>query len=129
VTSEPTPVVPPLDDDIEDLLDDLDGLRWLPGMAQILDGFRQTLTAQFTPDETQTLCAGIAGSAGADLLSLLGRTVQHLTDPATNPSLRALTEDQQKAARTAGEQTAFALDDPDLHQPAADAAGAISPAT
>jgi hypothetical protein len=124
----PAPGVPPLDDDLEILLDDLDGLRWLPGMAQILDGFRTTLTAQFTPDETQTLCAGIAGSAGADLLSLLGRTVQHLTDPASNPGLSALSEEQRKAARTAGERTAFALDDPDVHQPAADAAGVISPA-
>jgi hypothetical protein len=124
----PAPGVPPLDDDLEILLDDLDGLRWLPGMAQILDGFRTTLAAQFTPDETQTLCAGIAGSAGADLLSLLGRTVQRLTDPASNPGLHSLSEEQRKAARTAGEKTASALDAPDVHQPAADAAGAISPA-
>jgi hypothetical protein len=120
--------VPPLDDDLEILLEDLDGLRWLPGMAQILDGFRTTLTAQFSPDETQTLCAGIAGSAGADLLSLLGRAVQRLTDPASNAGLMSLNEEQRKAVRTAGERTAFVLDDPDVHQPAVDAAGAISPA-
>jgi hypothetical protein len=118
--------VPPLDDDLGDALDDLAGFRWLPGIAQILDGIETAATTPLTADQTQTMCAVIAGSAGADLLSLLGLLVQRLTNPTSNPCLRQLPEDQRKQTQRYGEQVAFDLLEPDLHQAASEASAAIT---
>ncbi|GGU62572.1 hypothetical protein [Streptomyces lavendofoliae] len=118
------PVIPPLDD-LGDALHDLDGFRWLPGIAQILDGIETAATTPLTADQTQTMCAVLAGSTGADVLTLIGLLIQRLTTPATNPALRALPDTQAKAAQAAGEKAAYLLTAHDLHQPAAEAAGAI----
>jgi hypothetical protein len=123
----PYTAVPPLDDDLEDVLADLAGIH--PGVDLIRQGVRCLANAQLTPDQTQTLCATLAGSHSADVVTLIGLLVQRLADPASNPALRSLPEARQKAAQAAGEEAAYLLSDPDLHQPAADAASAISPAT
>lgn len=111
-------------DELEALLDDLTRIH--PGITLILAGARCLTRDQLTPDQTQTLCAALAGSPGADVLTLLGLLVQYLTSPDTNPALRALPENQQKEARRFGEQAAYQLSDPYLHQPASEASAAIS---
>ncbi|WP_093803995.1 hypothetical protein [Streptomyces sp. Wb2n-11] len=116
--------VPPLDDELEGLLEDLDGIH--PGIQQIIDGFRLLAIARLTPDQTQTTLAVLAGANGIDVLTLMATTIQRLTNPATNPALRHLPTDQQKLAQHHGEQAAYLLNDPELHQPAAEACAAIS---
>lgn len=116
--------VPPLDNELAGLLDDLTGIH--PGIDQIRDGIRLLALDRHSLDRTQTLVAALAGSEGADLLTLLALTVQRLTNPDTNPSLRTLPLDQQKETQRHGEQAAYLLTDPDLHQPAAEAAAAIT---
>jgi hypothetical protein len=113
----------PIDDELDEQLDVLTAMN--PGLAQIASGIRHLLTEPLTTDQTQTTIAFLAGSAGADVLSLIGSTVEHLTNADTNPSLRDLPCDQQKTIRLIGEKFAYTLNDPDLHQPASDASGAI----
>lgn len=118
------------DTHLDGALDDLDGLTWIPGVEQILTGFREAAVAaargDLSLDATQSLIAAIAGSPGADLVSTLGYLIQHLTNPTTNPTLTNLPADKQKTAQRYGEQTAHLLDDPDLHHPAAEASAAIT---
>lgn len=115
--------VPPLDDELAGVLDDLDGIH--PGIDLIRDGLRLLALDRLTIDRTQTLSAALAGSAGVDVITATALTVQRLTNPATNPALRALPGERQKTAQRHGELAAYHLADPDLHQPAAEAAAAI----
>lgn len=109
--------------DLGDLLDDLDGID--AGIDLHRNALRHTAHARHTRDHTQTLIAAYAGSAGADLLTALGLTVQRLADADSNPSLRDLPLDVQKQARLLGEQVAFMLADPELHALAAELAAVI----
>ncbi|WP_331728817.1 hypothetical protein OG693_39480 (plasmid) [Streptomyces sp. NBC_01259] len=115
--------------ELDNVLDDLTGLSWLPGIAQILDGIRKAQTAisqgDLTTDATQTLIAGIAGSAGADLITALAHLTAHAAS-GVNPSLRTLPLDQQKDAQRYGELVVYDLSDPKLHQAASEASAAIS---
>lgn len=115
--------VPPLDDDLAGTLDDLAGIH--PGIDQIRDGIRLLAVDRLTLDQTQTLLATLAGSAGADILTALALLVQRLTNPDTNPALRALSADQQKQTERHGQAAVFNLTDPDLHQSASEASAAI----
>ncbi len=116
--------VPPLDDDLAGLLDDLAGIH--PGIDQILDGIRLIATDRHTLDATQTLIAATAGGAdGTNVLNLIGRTIARLTNPDTNPALRTLPLDQQKTVQLHGECTAHVLAHPDLHQFASNTSAAI----
>ena len=117
--------VPPVDGTgLGDVLDDLDGGH--PGIDLIRDGIRLIAHDRLDLDQTQALCAWLAGSAdGTDVLTAIGQLVARLTHPDTNPALRTLDFEQQKNTQKAGEALTFALSDPDIHQHAADASGAI----
>ncbi|QRV59345.1 hypothetical protein [Streptomyces californicus] len=116
--------VPPLDPDLAGALDDLDGIH--PGIDLIRDGIRHLALDRHTADTTQTLLAALAGSAGADVITAIGHLVARLADADHNPALRALPFTVQKTARRHGEQAAYHLADPDLHQPASEASAAIT---
>lgn len=116
--------VPNVDDtDLGDVLADLRGIH--PGIDMICDAARLIAHDRLSLDQTQTLVAALGGSAGADVLTALALLIERLANADTNPALRTLPLDQQKTARQHGEQTAYGLNDPDLHQPAADTAATI----
>ena len=107
------------------LLEDLAGVH--PGIDLIRDGIRLIAHDRLTTDQTQTLCAALAGSAdGTDLLTAIGLLVARLTDADSNPALRTLPLEQQKAIGLHGERLVFDLADDDLHQHASEAAAAIT---
>ncbi|MFG2540651.1 hypothetical protein ACGFU4_35975 [Streptomyces sp. NPDC048511] len=116
--------------ELDDVLDDLTGLDWIPGINTILTGIREAQTAilagRLDPDATQTLIAATAGSAGADLVTALAQLVATATNSDTNPALRQLTDRQQKDTQYHGEIALHALTDTDVHQPASEASAAIS---
>ena len=116
--------------DLDDVLDHLAGLDWIPGIGTILTGIREAQTAvlagRLDLDATQTLIATTAGSAGADLITALAHLAATATNPDTNPALRHLPLDQQKDTQHHGEIALYALTDTDLHQPASEASAAIS---
>ncbi|MFD7855167.1 hypothetical protein ACFV6B_12900 [Streptomyces microflavus] len=116
--------VPPLDTDLAGALDDLDGIH--PGIDLIRDGIRLLALDRHTVDGTQTLLAALAGSAGADAITAIGHLVARLANADHNPALRNLPLDAQKTAQRHGEQAAFHLADPDLHQPASEASATIT---
>lgn len=115
---------PPLDGELAGLHEDLRGIH--PGIDLILDGYRLIALDQHTLDMTQTLIAAIGGgSDGLNLTNLGGQTIARLADADTNPALRTLPLDVQKTARQQGQNAAYWLADPDLHQTAADTSAAI----
>lgn len=123
--------VPPLDPELEGLLDDLAGVH--PGIDLIRDGVRlialdrlDANTRHQPTDTTQMLAVTLAGSPdGTDVLTLIGRLVARITDADTNPALRGLSFEAQKDTRLHGENLVRHLADPDLHQHASNASGAI----
>ncbi|MFF1916126.1 hypothetical protein ACFVYE_31980 [Streptomyces sp. NPDC058239] len=117
--------VPPLDDDLAYVLDRLTGIH--AGINLIRDGIRLLALDRHSADKTQTLLAALAGSSdGTDILTALAHLVARLSTADTNPCLRQLPLDQQKAAQQHGETALFDLTDPQLHQPASEASGAIA---
>lgn len=118
--------VPPLDGELEGLLEDLAAVQD-PGIDQIIAGIRYLVLARHSIDHSQTLIAAIAGGGDrTNLITALGKTIARLSDPATNPSLRTLPEDVQKNARREGVNAAYWLSDPDLHQTASETCAAIT---
>lgn len=117
--------VPPLaGTDLGDTLDVLDG--WHAGIDLIRDGLRLIALDRLTLEQTQDLTVVLAGMAdGTDVLSALGQLLARITNPDTNPALRQLPLDQQKDVQGAGEFANFRINNPILHQPAANASGAI----
>ncbi|MEU9014270.1 hypothetical protein AB0D12_31775 [Streptomyces sp. NPDC048479] len=97
--------VPPLDEDLAGCLDDLAGVH--PGIDLIRDGYRLLATDRLDTDQTQTILATLAGSPGADVTTLLALLVQRLTNPDSNPCLRALDPDAQKTVKHLGQVHAF----------------------
>lgn len=95
---------------LDDTLDDLAGLAWLPGIGQILDGIRTAQRAahdgRLTLDATQTLAVLLGNPSGPDLIEALAHLAQDLTHPDTNPTLTALDPDTCKAVQLLGEQHA-----------------------
>lgn len=116
--------VPPLDPDLDGALDDLAGIH--AGIDLIRDGIRHLALTRHTADETQTLLAALAGSAGADVITAVGHLVARLANADHNPALRGLPLDVQKDTRLHGEQAAHHLLDSRLHQPASEASAAIT---
>lgn len=117
--------VPPLDDDLQDLIDDLRGIH--PGLDLALDGIRHLLLDRHTPDTTQTLIAGLAGGSDAtNLIALIGAGIARLAHPDNNPALRCLPLDRQKTIQLRGEVTGHVLAHPDLGQFASDTSAAIT---
>lgn len=110
--------------DLGDLLEDLRGIH--PGIDLMCDGARLIAHDRHDINMTQVLIALLAGSPDAvDATSLPGLLVERLTNPATNPALRTLSLDAQKAAAHQGWLTAHNLTDPDLRNTAAEANAAI----
>ncbi|WP_327335104.1 hypothetical protein [Streptomyces anulatus] len=116
--------VPPLDTDLAGALDDLAGVH--AGIDLIRDGISLLALDRHTTDSTQTLLAALAGSAGADVVTAVGHLVARLANADLNPALHGLPLDVQKTAQRHGEQAAFHLADPDLHQHASEASAAIT---
>lgn len=117
--------MPPLGDDLQDLFDDLAAVQD-PGADQMLAGLRYMALNRYTTDETQTRIAWAGGGAdGTNFLTLLGKVIARLADADTNPALRSLPLEQQKNARREGQNAAYWLADPDLHQTASDTCAAI----
>lgn len=112
--------VPPLDPDLAGALDDLADIH--PG----IDLIRLLALDRHTPDGTQTLLATLAGSAGADVVTAIGHLVARLANSDLNPALRTLPLDTQKTVQRHGEQAAFHLNNPDLHQPASEASASVT---
>lgn len=117
--------VPPLHGtELGGLLDDLDGIH--PVIDLLCDAMRLAALSRLTPEETQLLTVVLAGSPdGTDGIGLIGATVARITNPESNPCLRDLPFNRQKATQQAGERLVFDLADPDLHQHASDASAAI----
>ncbi|WP_097964982.1 hypothetical protein [Streptomyces sp. or20] len=116
--------VPPLDPDLDGALDDLAGIH--PGIDLIRDGISLLALDRHTADGTQTLLATLSGSPGADVITAVGHLVARLANADLNPALHGLPLDTQKVTRLHGEQAAFHLADPDLHQHASEASAAIT---
>ena len=116
--------VPPLDNELAGLLDDLAGVH--PGIDLIRDGLRLIALDRHTVDMTQTLVAVLAGgSDGLNLVNTIGQIIARLADADTNPALRTLPLERQKAARREGQNAAYWLADPELHQTASETSAAI----
>jgi hypothetical protein len=117
--------VPPLDDELAGLLEDLADVHDA-GVDQIIAGLRLIALSRHSIDRTQTLVAVLAGGAdGLNLVAAIGQVIARLATPDTNPALRTLPFDQQKRAQLHGETTAFVLAHPDLTQFASDTSAAI----
>ncbi|MFE4915830.1 hypothetical protein ACFRCX_30460 [Streptomyces sp. NPDC056652] len=85
--------VPPLDDQLAGLLDDTAGIH--PGIDLIREGLGLLALDRHTPDQTQTILYTLAGADGLDLTTGIALLVQRLTNPDSNPCLRALPLDRQ----------------------------------
>jgi len=116
--------VPPLDDELAGLIEELSGFD--AGIDLLCDAVRLIALSRHSVDRTQTLTVALAGSPdGTDVLTLIGRLVARLTNPDSNPALRALDLTAQKATQLHGELLVHHLGDPDLHQHASNASGSI----
>jgi hypothetical protein len=123
--------VPPLDPELAGLLDDLADIH--PGIDLILDGVRLIALDRLDADDrrrptdmTQLLAVTLAGSPdGTDVLTLIGLLVARITNADSNPALRGLSVEAQKNTQRHGENLLRHLADPDLHQHASNASGAI----
>ena len=117
--------VPPLDDELAGLLDDLAAVQD-PGADQLIAGLRYMALNRYTTDQSQTRIAWLAGGAdGTNFITAIGRVIARLSDSDTNPALRTLPLDQQKDAARAGHVAYMALSDPEIHQTASETAAAI----
>jgi hypothetical protein len=115
--------VPPLDDELAGLLEDLEGVH--AGIDLIRDGIRLLALERHTASRTQTIVATLAGIPDLDVVSAIGLLVARLTDADSNPALRTIPTDRQKEARRYGELVSYNLADPELHQSASEAVAAI----
>lgn len=117
--------IPPLDDELEGLLEDLADVHDA-GVDQIIAGLRLIALSRHSIDRIQTLVAVLAGGAdGTNLVAAIGQVIARLANADSNPSLRTLPLHQQKNAQLNGETTAFVLAHPDLTQFASDTSAAI----
>ncbi|GAA2770351.1 hypothetical protein [Streptomyces showdoensis] len=98
--------VPPLDDELEGVLDDTAGVH--PGVDMIRDGIRLLALDALTADQTQTILSTIAGN-GTDLLAAFGLLVQRLTNADSNPALDGLDAETAKQVELCGERFAYEL--------------------
>jgi hypothetical protein len=101
--------VPPLNDDLAGLLDDLRGFHY--GLDLIADGVRALALDRLTIPQTQTVVTMLAGStdpAGQqiDVAALIAALVARLLNADENPALRTLPATVQDQARTAGAEFA-----------------------
>lgn len=90
------PAVPPLDDELAGLFEDLRGFG--PDMDALLGALYRIATRRHTTDSTQTHLAVLAGD-GPNVISLLAQVIARLGDPGQNPALRRLPTETQDAVR------------------------------
>ncbi|TXS50165.1 hypothetical protein [Streptomyces sp. t39] len=121
-----------MDDELAGLLEDLDGLSWVPGVDLILAGIREAATAatdgRLDTDTTSTLLSAIANPHGPDLTAALAHLAQHLTST-QNRALDQLDPHTAKKVAELGERHAH---DTALYAPKDgpnEAAGLIYPST
>ncbi|MFD8384342.1 hypothetical protein ACFV2X_38470 [Streptomyces sp. NPDC059679] len=88
--------VPPLDDELDGLLEDLAGFG--SGTDQLVDGLRYLALTAHSLDSTQTTLAVLAGN-GPNIVTAIAALIARLGDPAQNPALRDLPADRQDQAR------------------------------
>ncbi|MGY0065208.1 hypothetical protein ACWY4P_53810 (plasmid) [Streptomyces sp. LZ34] len=89
--------VPPLDDELAGLFEDLQGF-FGPEIDAALDAFLRIALGKHSADRSQTLLAVLAGD-GPNLISLIVRMAARLGDSDQNPALRDLPADRQDTAR------------------------------
>lgn len=115
---------------LDDTLDDLAGLAWIPGLAQVLDGLRTlqhtAQTGRLSLDATQTLLAVLGNPNGPDLPEALAYLAQDITNPDTNPALTALDPDTAKTVQHLGELHAHDTADYTPRDHTNEAAGVIA---
>lgn len=127
----PANAVPPLDDELAGLLEDLAGIH--PAIDMFCDAARLIALDRLDADNqrqptemTQLLAVTLAGSPdGTDVITLVGLVVARILNADTNPALRGLSFEAQKETQRHGENLLRHLADPDLHQHASNASGAI----
>lgn len=88
--------VPPLDDELAGLFEDLQGLG--PEIDAALDAFLRIALGKHSTDRSQTLLAALAGN-GPNITTLIVHLVARLGDSDQNPALRDLPADRQETAR------------------------------
>ncbi|MFF0009610.1 hypothetical protein ACFYQT_40150 [Streptomyces tibetensis] len=119
--------------ELGDLLDDLtNGTNIRPGIHLLAAAIRtlaeDATTGALDLPATQLASACLDGSPdGIDAVGAIGLLQAWITNPNTNPALRALPLEQQKEAQLHGELAAHALTDPDLRTAAAEANAALDP--
>ncbi|OKJ52553.1 hypothetical protein [Streptomyces sp. CB02261] len=101
-----TAPVPPLDDELASVLDDMVGIH--PAIDLMVDALRFLALDKLTADKTQSALVTLAG-ADANVVSTIGLVVQRLTNPATNPGLAVLDAQTAKDVQQLGEQFAYDL--------------------
>jgi len=117
--------VPPLDSELAGLLDDLADVQD-EGIDLLVAGIRHIALKRLTVDKTQTLAVTLAGSPdGTDVLTAIGLLAARILNADSNPALRTLPLDRQKKTQLHGELLVHHLGEPDLHQHASNASGAI----
>lgn len=91
----------------DEILDDLSGFTWIPGIGQVIDGLCTTRTAAATGhlsvDGTQTLLTLLGNPHGPDLIEALAGLAQDITNPTTNHALTDLDPEAMKAVQLEGE--------------------------
>ncbi|MEU1078169.1 hypothetical protein ABZ404_36885 [Streptomyces sp. NPDC005878] len=127
VRTSPRSAMPPIGPDLAGALDDLEYIH--PGIDLIRDGIRLLATERLTADRTQTLLAALAGSDGADVLTLLTLLIQRLTDADTNPALRRIDPALLATIRALGDQAAYTTHEFAPRDLVAEASGLIYEAT
>lgn len=97
--------VPPLNDDLDGLMEDLIGFH--PGLDMIVEGARAIVLDRLDIPTTQAIATMIAGSTDQpgqqiDVVALFAAVLQRLLNADENPALRTLPTTVQDQARTAG---------------------------
>ncbi|MGW2725706.1 hypothetical protein [Streptomyces sp. NPDC001492] len=96
---------------LDDVLDDLTGFHWIPGVQAIVDGIRTTQQAaargELSTDATQTLLSLLGNPNGPDLQEALAGLAREITNPDSNPAIASLDPDTAKQVQHLGELHAF----------------------
>lgn len=115
--------------DMDAALDAFDGFAWIPGVAQILAGFREALdaarTGRMPVDATQTWMPLIANPDGLDLQHLLALLGRELIGPA-NKALAGLDDETRNELQDLGDEHVALAEELNPRTCLTEAAGLIS---
>jgi hypothetical protein len=116
--------VPPLDAEFEAALDAIRGIH--PALDLIADGYRLLALDRLSIENTQTVLVTLAGSATARTSSPSKPSPQPASPtPTPTPPCAASTWPHRRTSRAAEPTSPLRCPDPDLHQHASNASGAI----